>query len=79
MAREKGLLKTAGRARTDSPHVLSSARELRWLEMVAKTLRAALNALAQAVPDWLVSVAEPDWFKHYATRAEDSQFPAART
>ncbi|MDT9701886.1 IS1182 family transposase [Streptomyces sp. P17] len=78
-AREKGLLKTAGRARTDSTHVLSAARELSWLEMVAETLRSALNALAQADPDWLTKVAEPDWFRHYATRAEDSRFPKART
>ncbi|WP_078504421.1 IS1182 family transposase [Streptomyces viridochromogenes] len=77
-AREKGLLKTAGRARTDATHVLSSVRELSWLEMVAETLRSALNALAQAAPDWLVGVAEPDWFRHYATRAEDSRFPKAR-
>ncbi|MFF7632597.1 transposase [Kitasatospora sp. NPDC008050] len=77
-AREKGLLKTAGRARTDSTHVLSAARELCRLELVAETLRAALNALAQAAPDWLVGVAEPDWFRHYATRAEDSRFPKAR-
>ncbi|MEV3928144.1 IS1182 family transposase [Streptomyces sp. NPDC049944] len=78
-AREKGLLKSAGRARTDSTHVLSSARELCWLEQVAETLRAALNALAQAAPGWLSQVAEPDWFRHYATRAEDSRFPKART
>ncbi|QIK10943.1 IS1182 family transposase [Streptomyces sp. ID38640] len=78
-ASEKGLLKTAGRARTDSTHVLSSARELCWLEMVAEALRSALNVLARTAPDWLVSVAEPDWFKHYATRAEDSRFPKART
>ncbi|MGW1617459.1 IS1182 family transposase [Streptomyces sp. NPDC002285] len=78
-ARDKGLLKTAGRARTDSTHVLSAARELCWLEMVAETLRAALNALAQAAPDWLTGVAEPDWFRHYATRAEDSRFPKARS
>ncbi|MFH9982665.1 IS1182 family transposase, partial [Streptomyces sp. NPDC017179] len=77
-AREKGLLKGAGRARTDSSHVLSSARELCWLEQVAETLRAALNALAEAAPDWLTEIAEPDWFKHYATRAEDSRFPKAR-
>lgn len=74
-ARDKGLLKTAGRARTDATHVLSSVRELSWLEVVAETLRSALNALAQAAPDWLVGVAEPDWFRHYATRAEDSRFP----
>ncbi len=78
-AREKGLLKTAGRARTDATHVLSAARELSWLEMVAETLRSALNALAQAAPGWLSDIAEPDWFKHYATRAEDSRFPKART
>jgi transposase len=77
-AREKGLLKTAGRARTDATHVLSSARELSWLEMVAETLRSALNALAKAASDWLSDVAEPDWSKHYATRAEDSRFPRAR-
>ncbi|MGW3177618.1 IS1182 family transposase [Streptomyces sp. NPDC001153] len=78
-AREKGLLKTAGRARTDSTHVQSAARELCWLEMVAETLRSALNTLAQAAPDWLVETAEPDWFRHYATRAEDSRFPKAHT
>ncbi|MFI2370044.1 IS1182 family transposase [Streptomyces sp. NPDC018833] len=77
-AREKNLLVTDGKARTDSTHVLSSARQLNWLELVAETLRSALNALAQAAPDWLMSVAEPDWFRHYATRAEDSRFPKAR-
>ncbi|MGW8557152.1 IS1182 family transposase [Streptomyces tubercidicus] len=77
-AREKGLLKSAGRARTDSSHVLSSARELCWLEQVAETLRSALNALAQAAPEWLSEIAEPDWFRHYATRVEDSRFPRAR-
>ncbi|GAQ77532.1 IS1182 family transposase [Streptomyces turgidiscabies] len=77
-AREKGLLKTAGRARTDSTHVQSAARELCWLEMVAETLRASLNVLAQAAPDWLAKVAGPDWFRHYSTRAEDSRFPKAR-
>ncbi|MDF4249769.1 IS1182 family transposase [Streptomyces sp. WMMB303] len=77
-AREKGLVKKAGRARTDSTHVLSAARDLCWLEMVAETLRSALNALAQTAPDWLAGVAEPDWFRHYATRAEDSRFPTSR-
>ncbi|MDT0381853.1 IS1182 family transposase [Streptomyces sp. DSM 42041] len=78
-AGERGLLTTAGRARTDSTHVLSAARELSWLEMVAESLRAALNALAQEAPQWLVQAAEPDWFRNYATRAEDSRFPKSRT
>jgi transposase len=78
-AGDKGLLAGGGKARTDSTHVLSAARELRWLEMVAEALRAALNALAQAAPEWLNQIAEPDWFRHYATRAEDSRFPKARS
>ncbi|MGW1617458.1 IS1182 family transposase [Streptomyces sp. NPDC002285] len=77
-AREKRLLKSAGRARTDSTHVLSAARELCWLEMVAETLRAALNALAQTAPAWMSEVAEPEWFRHYATRADDTRFPVSR-
>jgi transposase len=77
-AGESGLLKTAGRARTDSTHVQSTARQLCWLELVAETLRAALNEIAQTAPNWLRDVAEPDWFKHYATRAEDSRFPKSR-
>ncbi|CAM5470782.1 IS1182-like element ISSdi1 family transposase OS=Streptomyces rimosus subsp. rimosus (strain ATCC 10970 / DSM 40260 / JCM 4667 / NRRL 2234) OX=1265868 GN=SRIM_026605 PE=4 SV=1 [Streptomyces rimosus subsp. rimosus] len=77
-AREKGLLKSAGRAHTDSTHILSSARQLNWLELVAETLRSALNALAQAAPGWLAEAAEPDWFRHYATRAEECRLPKGR-
>lgn len=77
-ARDNGLLTGRGKARTDSTHVLSAARDMCWLEMVAETLRAALDALAAAAPDWLAEVAEPDWFWHYATRAEDSRFPKAQ-
>jgi transposase len=54
-------------------------RELNQLELVAETLRAALNAVARAEPGWLSEHALPDWFKHYATRAEDSRFPKARS
>lgn len=72
-------LSGGGKARTDSTHVVTSARELCWLEMVAETLRSALNALAVIAPDWLVQVAEPDWFKHYASQVDDSRFPKART
>lgn len=48
------------------------------LALVAETLRAALNALAVAAPDWLVQITGPDWFKRYATRVEDSRFPQTR-
>ncbi|MBL1121111.1 IS1182 family transposase [Streptomyces sp. 110] len=77
-AREKGLLSRGGKARTDSTHVLSAARELNWLELVGESLRTALNAVAHAEPDWLSAHALPDWFTHYATRIEDSRFPKAQ-
>ncbi|MEV6963461.1 IS1182 family transposase, partial [Streptomyces sp. NPDC051207] len=78
-ARRRGLITARGRARTDSTHVLSAVGELNQLELVAETLRSALNAVASAAPDWLSEHARPDWFKHYATRAEDSRFPKERT
>src|SRR5919112_6176328 len=45
-ARDAGLLKARGRQRTDSTHVLAAVRDLNRLELVAETLRAALNAIA---------------------------------
>lgn len=67
-ARLAGMLKAPGRARTDSTHVLAAIRSLNRLEFVIETLRAALNALAAATPDWLSAHADPAWFDRYATR-----------
>jgi transposase len=35
------------------------------LERVGETLRAALNILAVEAPEWLTSIADPEWFKRY--------------
>ncbi|GAB1333298.1 hypothetical protein ACE1SV_76370 [Streptomyces sennicomposti] len=59
--------------------MLSAVRELNQLQLVAETLRAALNAVALAEPDWLSEHARPEWFKHYATRAEDARFTKERS
>src|SRR6201994_5016361 len=74
-AREGGLLKARGRQRTDSTHVLAAIRTLNRLELVAETLRAALNALAGGVPDWLRGIAPPDWYERYDRRIEDMRLP----
>ncbi len=74
-AREGGLLKARGRQRTDSTHVLAAVRSLNRLELVGETLRAALNALAVAAPDWLRSIAPPDWHERYDRRVEDMRLP----
>ncbi len=74
-AREGGLLKARGRQRTDSTHVLAAVRTLNRLELVGETLRAALNALAVATPDWLRGIALPDWHERYDRRVEDMRLP----
>src|SRR3954453_4559721 len=52
VAHDAGLLKARGRQRTDSTHVLAAVRALNRLELLAETLRAALNAIAGVAPDW---------------------------
>ncbi|MBK8755092.1 MAG: transposase [Candidatus Competibacteraceae bacterium] len=69
--KERGLLKARGQQRTDSTHVLAAIRTLNRLESVGETLRAALNSVATAAPDWLAGVAAPEWFERYAIRVEE--------
>src|ERR671920_2345732 len=61
----RGLVRARGRQRTDGTHVLAAVHDLRLLELVAETLRAALDDLAAAAPDWLRGVAQPVWFERY--------------
>src|SRR5918993_5005457 len=74
-ARDAGLLKVRGRQRTDSTHVLAAVRALNRLELVAETLRAALNAIAVIAPDWLRTLAPPEWHERYDRRVEDRRLP----
>src|SRR3712207_1289305 len=55
----RGLVKARGKQRTDSTHVLAAVHDLHLLELVAETLRAALDDLAAVVPDWLRTIARP--------------------
>jgi transposase len=71
----RGLLKARGRQRSDTTHVLASIRTLNRLELVGETLRAALNELAAAAPDWLRAVAPRAWHERYALRVEDGRLP----
>ena len=73
--KDKGWLKARGKQRTDSTHVLASVRVLNRLELVAETLRAALNELATEAPDWVRGVAQTEWFKRYSRRFEEYRLP----
>lgn len=71
----RGLVKPRGKQRTDSTHVLGAVHDLHLLELVAETLRAALNAFAAVAPEWLSGVAAPEWYGRYAHRVEDYRLP----
>jgi transposase len=71
--RERKLHKKRGQQRTDSTHVLAGIRRLNRLESVGETLRAALNALDAAAPDWLRAQVTPDWFEQYRLRKERAE------
>jgi hypothetical protein len=70
-----GVLKAGGRQRTDSTHVLATVRSVNRLEFLAETLRAALEALAAAVPDWLATRIDAEWVTRYGARMDSYRLP----
>lgn len=75
---ERGLLKTRGRQRTDSTHILAAVRATNRFELVSETMRATLNALATVAPDWLRDHAQPEWVERYERRPEDQRLPSQK-
>jgi transposase len=76
--KQRGLLKARGQQRTDSTHILAAVRQLNRVEIVGETLRRALNELAEVVPDWLKTIAPPEWFMRYGRRFEQLRLPKDR-
>ena len=72
---EAGLLVGGGTTRTDATHVVAAVRVLNRLELVGETMRAALNALAVAAPEWLGGWMPPDWVDRYGHRVENYRLP----
>ncbi len=74
-----GLLKTRGRQRTDSTHVLGAIRALNRLETAGETVRLALNSLATAAPAWLQAQVQSDWLKRYGSPFKEWHLPQGET
>jgi transposase len=70
-----GLVAGGGRQRTDSTHVVGAIRSLNRLELAAETLRAALEALAVAAPDWLAGRVDAGWVARYGARVDGYRLP----
>jgi transposase len=66
--KEDGLIKAGGKQRTDSTHVAAAVAALNRLELAGESVRAALEALAAAHPDWTAQVIETgEWARRYGT------------
>jgi len=75
LCKERGWLKTRGRQRTDSTHVLAKIRALNRAECVVETLRHVLNVLSVVAPDWLQGQVQSEWLERYGHRAEEFRLP----
>lgn len=72
---EEGLLKKGGHQRTDSTHIVAAVKDLARLEMLGETMRATLNDIATAAPEWLQQIAPLEWYERYEKRIESSRLP----
>jgi hypothetical protein len=76
---DKGLLKAGGKQRTDSTHVLAAVRDLNRLELAGETVRACVEAIAAAAPDWLAQAIDvADWGRRYGARVDSWRLPTSR-
>ncbi|WP_371214386.1 IS1182 family transposase [Streptomyces sp. AD55] len=76
--KDRCLVKAGGKQRTDSTRVLAAVRDLNRLELAGETLRAALEALACAAPDWLAkAVPVREWAERYDPRIHSWHPPAS--
>jgi len=74
---DKGLVGAGGKQRTDSTHVISAVRDLNRLELAGESVRACLEALTVAAPQWLATVIDvAEWAHRYGPRVDSWRLPA---
>jgi transposase len=74
-----GLVKAGGKQRTDSTHVVAAVAALNRLELAGESVRAALEALSAAHPDWVAQrICVSDWARRYGTPMTSWRPPASQ-
>jgi transposase len=79
----EGLVGAGGRQRTDSTHVIAAVRELNRTELAGESVRACVEALAAAAPDWLSALIDAgvievaDWGRRYGARVDSWRLPSS--
>ena len=76
---EDGLVKAGGKQRTDSTHVVAAVAALNRLELAGESVRAVLEALTAAHPDWVAQrLCVPDFARRYGTPMTSWRPPASK-
>jgi len=76
----EGLVGAGGKQRTDSTRVIGAVRDVNRLELAGESVRAALEAIAVAAPDWLPTVIDiADWGRRYGARVDTWRLPTSKT
>jgi transposase len=74
-----GLIKAGGKQRTDSTHVVAAVAALNRLQLAGESMRAALEALTAAHPDWVAQrICVSDWARRYGTPMTSWRAPASQ-
>lgn len=82
LCKERKLIKTRGRQRTDSTHVMAAIRSLNHLENVGRTFQHALNTVAAVEPDWMRAQLQDEWSewpKRYERRLDEYRLPKGQS
>jgi transposase len=73
-----GLVKAGGKQRTDSTHVIAAVAALSRLELAGEAVRAAVEVLAAAHPDWVAQrICVAGWTRRYGTPMTSWRPPAS--
>jgi transposase len=76
---DRGLLKSRGKQRTDSTHIIAAVRQLNQIELIGETVRACVEALAVADGDWVSARLDSSWQRRYGARVDSWRMPASKT
>ena len=73
------LVKAGGKQRTDSTHVVAAVAALNRMALAGESVRAALEALTAAHPDWVAQrVCVTGWARRYGTPMTSWRPPASK-
>ena len=60
--------------------MISAVRDLNRLELAGESVRACVEAIAVAAPDWLPTVTDvADWGRRYGARVDTWRLPTSKT